>query len=323
MSVKALAFVWDETDHKGTPKLVLLAIADWANDEGLATPLMKKLESRVGVGKTALRNHLARLEKDGVLGVVKGAGFQTKRGNGNLFALNEYRHSVGLEPMITSHYTRDTTSNPTLFFGGHTDEPVQIDDSVDGHTDDSVDGHTDDTNTVIDTGNDTLTTLPDDKEGNGTNEDETLETTTDEVKHPTLLDYVAKTYGLDAKSSIVINIFNLLMGRAKKGEWGANRIPSAEAVTEREYMAFHEWYRRNNRDDKGRPFELPREPMKINTWVYQFRADPNYEKWLGLYDEHGYRVGKMSQKRETAISPEDEMRAIMANSLVPMGSNNE
>jgi DNA-binding transcriptional ArsR family regulator len=59
---------------EGTRLLVLLALADQANDEGLAYPAVTTLAQRARVGREAARKHLRALEADGILETQQGRG---------------------------------------------------------------------------------------------------------------------------------------------------------------------------------------------------------------------------------------------------------
>jgi hypothetical protein len=60
MSVRVMAAVW-ALDIPGTEKLVLLALADWANDEGRCWPSMQQLATKSGLTDRAVRGIIGRL----------------------------------------------------------------------------------------------------------------------------------------------------------------------------------------------------------------------------------------------------------------------
>ncbi len=66
MSVKLTAKAW-ETNQKGNDLLVLLALCDFANDEGIAFPSLKTLCEKAKVSKATLSYILRAYEKIGVL----------------------------------------------------------------------------------------------------------------------------------------------------------------------------------------------------------------------------------------------------------------
>ena len=73
MSVRIMSAVW-ELDVSSTDKLVMLALADWSNDDGVCWPSMKQLADKSGLTDRAIRQcvgrmcsagHLTRDEKPG------------------------------------------------------------------------------------------------------------------------------------------------------------------------------------------------------------------------------------------------------------------
>lgn len=66
MSNRALTWAFDQ-DLKSGPKFVLVALADWADDEGSCFPGVQTIARRVGAGETAVRENLARLKEAGLI----------------------------------------------------------------------------------------------------------------------------------------------------------------------------------------------------------------------------------------------------------------
>lgn len=60
MSVKASTWAW-QMPLKGNEKLVLLALADHANDEGKCWPHIEKLSEKCGISRSAVIEHLKKL----------------------------------------------------------------------------------------------------------------------------------------------------------------------------------------------------------------------------------------------------------------------
>lgn len=72
--------VWEASNARGTQRLVLLAIADCANDEGVAWPAMPKVARKCGLtSERGVRMHVMALEEMGELEVIE------RRGRSNLF----------------------------------------------------------------------------------------------------------------------------------------------------------------------------------------------------------------------------------------------
>jgi DNA-binding transcriptional ArsR family regulator len=62
LSAKATAWAWEQ-DPKGTRKLVLLVLADHADDNHDAWPAHSTISARVGVSRSNVQDHLRELEK--------------------------------------------------------------------------------------------------------------------------------------------------------------------------------------------------------------------------------------------------------------------
>ena len=67
MSVRIMSAVW-QVDLPGTEKLVLLALADWSNDDGRCWPSMQQLATKSGLTDRAVRAIIGRLVDKGLLG---------------------------------------------------------------------------------------------------------------------------------------------------------------------------------------------------------------------------------------------------------------
>ena len=74
MSVKIMSKVWEESRQTGTALLMLLAIADHANDDGVCWPSVARLAQRARVQERQAKNLIAQLEAAGELSVQRGQG---------------------------------------------------------------------------------------------------------------------------------------------------------------------------------------------------------------------------------------------------------
>lgn len=75
MSVRVMGWVWQSSRSKGTDRLVLLAIADCAGDDGgNAYPSMATLVGKTGLGERTVQGAIGRLAKLGELKVRHKAG---------------------------------------------------------------------------------------------------------------------------------------------------------------------------------------------------------------------------------------------------------
>jgi hypothetical protein len=83
MSVRIAARVWAQSQSAGSELLMLLAIADFADDEGRAFPSVPTLARKCRMGERNAMYVLKSLQEQGQLRVHKGAG---RRGT-NLYQL--------------------------------------------------------------------------------------------------------------------------------------------------------------------------------------------------------------------------------------------
>ena len=90
MSIRTMARVWQDSQHGGTELLMLLAIADFADDEGNAYPAVGALAKKCRTGSRNAQYVLRNLEDSGELRLFRGKG---PRGT------NRYRITVyGVQP---------------------------------------------------------------------------------------------------------------------------------------------------------------------------------------------------------------------------------
>jgi hypothetical protein len=59
--------VWERTDINPTQKLVLLALADWANDEGLCWPSIERLCQKSGLKRRSVQMAIHAMEEQQIL----------------------------------------------------------------------------------------------------------------------------------------------------------------------------------------------------------------------------------------------------------------
>lgn len=77
MSIQAMTAVWANSRHDGPRLLLLLAIADYANDEGVAFPSITALRRKARLGKTQCYDALAVLKGSGELEILERGGGRT------------------------------------------------------------------------------------------------------------------------------------------------------------------------------------------------------------------------------------------------------
>lgn len=89
MSVKLSAYVWDgcaAAGIKGNKLLIMLRLADYASDEGIAYPSIATIARQLGAGRSTVISLLGELAKDGWL--TKKERRQGQRSTSNLYTLN-------------------------------------------------------------------------------------------------------------------------------------------------------------------------------------------------------------------------------------------
>lgn len=83
MSIKLMSLVWEDPDFDPYERLVMLSLADHANDDGLCYPSIARLCQRTGMKERGVQTVIKRLVEKGRITVTRGAG---KRGS-NLFTI--------------------------------------------------------------------------------------------------------------------------------------------------------------------------------------------------------------------------------------------
>lgn len=84
MSVKVMTQVWERTDLGQSETLVLLALADHADDNGECWPSMQRIAEKARVQRRAVQRIVQKLEEKGLVTVERSVG----RSNTNRFILH-------------------------------------------------------------------------------------------------------------------------------------------------------------------------------------------------------------------------------------------
>jgi hypothetical protein len=84
MSVKIMSRVWSETALRENDLLVLLALADWANDLGQCWPSYPRIAEKTRIDLRTAKAIVARLLQTGYLTLQRGGG----RGNPNIYTVH-------------------------------------------------------------------------------------------------------------------------------------------------------------------------------------------------------------------------------------------
>lgn len=106
MAIEMMTRVWKYSRHKESKLLLLLAIADYANEEGFAWPSLKQLASRIRTGQRQTQYLLRDLEKSGELVTALRAGPDLRNGY-QITVLEEKRFGGG-----AAHCTTRQTEAP-------------------------------------------------------------------------------------------------------------------------------------------------------------------------------------------------------------------
>lgn len=81
MSIKVMSRVWDSSQHKGTKLLLLLAIADYTNDEGYAWPSIPTLAKKLRMSERYVQVAIRQLIKSKELKI----SYKSRGGSSNTF----------------------------------------------------------------------------------------------------------------------------------------------------------------------------------------------------------------------------------------------
>ena len=74
MSVRVMSQVWDRTDLNSSERLVMLSLADHADDDGVCYPSISRLCGRTSLGERTVQDVIKRLRDRGFLTVEYNAG---------------------------------------------------------------------------------------------------------------------------------------------------------------------------------------------------------------------------------------------------------
>jgi len=110
MSIKLMSLVWDNFPRGGSEKLVMLAMADWANDSGShCYPSIRKVAEKCNVSECQARRLLHKLIDDGYLSVVgnaSGGGNKPRQYQVNVSSLGPSTHASPITGASPSTHAR-------------------------------------------------------------------------------------------------------------------------------------------------------------------------------------------------------------------------
>lgn len=96
MSIRVMTEIWDNAPLCGSTKLLLLCLADHANDDGICWPSIGRLAARCGLQDRQTQNQLERLERQGYITRDIGQGYNNA--GTNLYRIlprESWRHMDG------------------------------------------------------------------------------------------------------------------------------------------------------------------------------------------------------------------------------------
>lgn len=105
MSIKWSSYVWETTEYKGSDLLVALALADFANDEGLCHPKIETVARKARLSVRAVQYALRSFEEDGFVQMATKPG----RGNGPIYQLKKVQSATEKVQTTTEKRVQNTT----------------------------------------------------------------------------------------------------------------------------------------------------------------------------------------------------------------------
>lgn len=88
MSLDAITHVWKHSTQKGSALLMMLALADYADENGECWPSLTTLARKARMGKRNVQKILDRLEAAGDITTLPGEGGNTRTGKTNRYRIN-------------------------------------------------------------------------------------------------------------------------------------------------------------------------------------------------------------------------------------------
>lgn len=119
VSIKVTNWVWSRSESRNGARLVMLALADRADDKGLAWPSIEDLMERTKLSRRAVQKGIAALVEEGELEVENGGGrhrsnryrIVPKPCTSDAVTPEEPRTSDAVSALETAHFEQETASN--------------------------------------------------------------------------------------------------------------------------------------------------------------------------------------------------------------------
>lgn len=91
MSVKVMSWVWEHSPYRGVQLLVHLALADHANDDGIAWPSVNRLADKARCDRRYVQRTIEQMKTDGTVELKKGGGVVKNHNGEPVYLSNVYQ----------------------------------------------------------------------------------------------------------------------------------------------------------------------------------------------------------------------------------------
>jgi len=153
MSVKHLVYIFEDEELKGADRLMMLAIADYCDEQGSCYPSYKRLAKKCNVTRRTAIITVNRLQENGHLAIKQFAGIETAHGNTNRFYMLKWRQENGFDNGFLLQQEEQQEEQETE----ETDEDNSTSDTDNTPTSDTDNTPTSDTDNTLTVGNRRLT----------------------------------------------------------------------------------------------------------------------------------------------------------------------
>ena len=132
MSIRIMTHIWENPPQKGTNLLMLLALADMANDDGDCWPGIKHLARKTRMSDRNVQFILRKLVEDGELHIFENEGKMTSGG-----ATNRYHLPIGvvkpISPGVVKPISPESSLEPSFETGEREQTPPQSENAIPNH----------------------------------------------------------------------------------------------------------------------------------------------------------------------------------------------